>query len=116
MADQHSTSADDTLSTLRQQVAAAQASHAPVAEPDRNRSTGMAVGMRMASEFVSAIAVGVLSGYGVDWLIGTTPLVLMIGLGLGFATGVVNLVRTARQMAAGVPVGQDLSVSDDADD
>jgi ATP synthase protein I len=113
MADQLPSPADDALKALSRKVAAAQASHAPEAEPDRTRSTGMAKGMRMASEFVSAIAVGTLLGYGIDWLVGSSPWVLMIGLGLGFAAGVVNLVRSARQMAAGVPVGQDLPVSDD---
>jgi ATP synthase protein I len=120
MADQHPSSADDALDALNQKVQAARATYAPEAEPDRTRSNGMALGMRMASEFVSAIAVGTLLGYGIDWLLKSSPLALMIGLGFGFATGVVNLVRSARELGAGVPVGEDLPAaadpkSDDAD-
>jgi ATP synthase protein I len=113
MADQHPSSADDALDALSQKVQAARATYAPEAEPDLNRSNGMALGMRMASEFVSAIAVGTLLGYGVDWLLKSSPWALTIGLGFGFAAGVVNLVRSARELSAGVPVGNDLPASDD---
>jgi ATP synthase protein I len=117
MADQHPSPADDALDALHRKVQAARASHAPEAEPSRYRTTGMAKGMRMASEFVSAIAVGTLLGYGLDWLLGSQPVALLIGLSLGFVTGVVMMVRSAREMATSAPVGNDLPPSsDDGDD
>ncbi|MCU0883105.1 MAG: AtpZ/AtpI family protein [Hyphomonadaceae bacterium] len=113
MADQHPSPADDALETLSRKVAAAQASHAPEAEPDPNRSNGMALGMRMASELVSAIAVGTLLGYGLDWLLKSSPWGLLVGLGFGFAAGVVNVVRSAQRISAGVPIGNDMPASSD---
>lgn len=64
---------------------------------DRN---GMSLGLRLASEFASAILVGALLGYGVDVLVTSEPWGLLIGLALGFVTGTVNLIRASRQMSA----------------
>lgn len=51
--------------------------------------------MRFGGEFGAAILVGALLGYGADYFLHSSPVGLFIGLGLGFATGVVNVVRTA---------------------
>lgn len=77
---------------------------------------GMSLAMRMASEFVSAIVVGSILGFGLDNWLGTKPVWLLIGLGLGFTTGVVNIVRTAREYAKDKPIGQDLPPSTDDED
>ena len=51
--------------------------------------------MRFGGEFGAAILVGALLGYGADYFLHSNPWGLVIGLGLGFVTGVVNVVRTA---------------------
>ena len=79
-----------------------------------NRS-GMDMGLRMASEFASAILVGGLLGFGVDYVLKTMPLAFFIGLGLGFAAGTVNLIRVSRNYANTHSSGTDLSVSSDDD-
>ena len=66
--------------------------------------SGMSLGLRLASEFTSAILVGGLLGYGLDFLLNTSPWCLFVGLGFGFAAGTVNLVRAARSFAAAHPV------------
>jgi ATP synthase protein I len=79
--------------------------------------SGMSLGLRMASEFASAILVGGLLGYGVDFLVKTTPWGLLVGLALGFTAGTVNLVRVSRQMAAAHPVDPNApKVLDDEDE
>jgi ATP synthase protein I len=55
---------------------------------------GMAEGLKIASEFISGIAVGALLGYGIDYFAGTGPFGLIIFLLLGFAAGVLNVVRS----------------------
>lgn len=71
----------------------------------------------MASEFVAAIVVGGALGFGVDWLFKTQPWGLVIFILLGFAAGVLNIVRAAAEMnkASAVPPGTP-ALKDEDDD
>jgi len=72
------------------------ASHPPT---DHGRAgtvaSGFARGFRLATELVAGILVGAGIGWVLDRLIGTSPVGLIIFLLLGFAAGVLNVVRTA---------------------
>lgn len=57
------------------------------------RGRGMAYGMRMASELVGAVLVGAAIGYGLDYLLGSKPWLLLLFFVLGFAAGVLNVMR-----------------------
>ncbi len=83
---------------------------------------GMAYGMRMASEFVAAIVVGGLIGYALDtWVFAgrTAPWLFLVFFFLGFAAGVMNVMRGYRQMQGAVTartggdVGKPLKDDDD---
>jgi ATP synthase protein I len=117
MADQkdpHGTDALDRLASRVAEVKQERVEREPKVAIDRS---GMSLGLRMASEFASAILVGGLLGYGVDFLVKTTPWGLMVGLALGFAAGTVNLVRVSRHMAAAHPVDPNAQkVLDDEDE
>jgi ATP synthase protein I len=77
----------------------------------------MSLGLRMASEFASAILVGGLLGYGVDVILTTQPWGLLVGLALGSVTGTVNLIRASRQMTQAHPVDpQAPGLKDDLDE
>jgi ATP synthase protein I len=78
--------------------------------------TGMGRAFRLASEFVAAILVGLGLGWGVDALFGTTPWGLIILMLLGFAAGVLNVVRAAAKMNAANPATPDMPVIKDDDD
>ena len=54
---------------------------------------GMAQGLKIASEFIGGILVGAAIGYGIDRLFGTTPFGLIFFLLIGFAAGVLNVIR-----------------------
>ncbi|WP_294640814.1 AtpZ/AtpI family protein [uncultured Aureimonas sp.] len=58
---------------------------------------GMAQGLKIASEFIAGVVVGAVIGYGIDQLFGTTPFGLIVFLLLGFAAGVLNVIRSASQ-------------------
>lgn len=60
---------------------------------------GMAFGMKIASEFVSAVIVGAALGWVFDYWVGTAPFGLIVLLMLGFAAGVINVMRATGQMA-----------------
>ena len=50
--------------------------------------------MRISSDLLAGVFVGCLLGLGLDTWLGTKPLFLLVGLGLGFAAGLRNMTRT----------------------
>ena len=62
------------------------------------RGRGMAYGMRMAAELVGAVIVGGAIGWGLDRWLGSTPWLFMLFFVLGFAAGVLNVVRAYEGM------------------
>jgi ATP synthase protein I len=62
------------------------------------RGRGMAYGMRMAAELVVAVIVGGAIGWSLDWVLGSRPWLFLVFFLLGFAAGVVNVVRSYERM------------------
>ena len=52
--------------------------------------------LRFGGEFGAAVLVAALLGYGADTFLHTQPVGMIVGLGLGFVTGVVNVMRAAQ--------------------
>lgn len=61
-----------------------------------NFGTNYSKAFRLASEFTGCVLVGALLGWGIDSLAGTSPIGLIVLLLLGFAAGVMAMVRTSR--------------------
>jgi ATP synthase protein I len=59
------------------------------------RASAMARGFRLSSELVAGVVVGALIGWGFDRLLSTSPFGLIVFFLLGFAAGVLNVVRSA---------------------
>ena len=55
----------------------------------------MAMGFRLSSELIAGVAVGALMGWGFDRLLSTSPFGLIVFLLVGFAAGVLNVIRSA---------------------
>jgi ATP synthase protein I len=83
---------EDALSDLRARVARARGEGSANSQPPASASS---VALRFGGEFGAAIIVGALLGVGADYFLHTGPWGLVIGLGLGFVAGVVNVVRAA---------------------
>jgi ATP synthase protein I len=64
------------------------------------RGKAMGQAFRIVAELVVGVAVGGFIGFTLDRWLGATPWLLVVGLMLGFAGGLMNVVRTARQMQA----------------
>jgi len=60
---------------------------------------GFAMALRLSADFVAGVLVGAGFGWGFDALLGTTPWGLIVFLLLGFAAGVLNVLRTAGMVA-----------------
>jgi ATP synthase protein I len=63
------------------------------------KASAMAVGLRLSSELVAGVLAGAALGWGFDRLLSTSPWGLIIFLLLGFAAGVINVMRAAGVMA-----------------
>lgn len=68
-------------------------------EARRGSSSAFGVAFRLASEFVAAVLVGAAIGWAVDRFLGVAPWGLIVFLLLGFAAGVVNVMRESQRMA-----------------
>jgi ATP synthase protein I len=59
------------------------------------RASALARGIRLSSELVAGVAVGAAIGWGFDYLLSTSPWGFIVFFLVGFAAGVMNLMRTA---------------------
>ena len=81
--------------------------------------TGVGKSFRMASEFIAAIIVASVLGLGLDYVFGTRPIFMIVLMVLGFAAGVLNVTRAAKQILAEAPKPDPdklVPVDDDEDD
>ena len=104
------------LDTLGEKLASAQARHTPPPDPEvagRGRAMGQA--LRLATELVAGVVVGGFIGWALDKWLETKPFLMVVFLLLGAAAGILNVIRTAKAMQAGVPLGKDLKDDDDDD-
>jgi ATP synthase protein I len=66
-------------------------------------ASGYAQGFRLSSELVAGVVVGAGLGWGIDRLLGISPWGLLVFLLLGFAAGILNVMRSAGVAAGGAP-------------
>ncbi|HXF55874.1 MAG TPA: AtpZ/AtpI family protein [Hyphomicrobiaceae bacterium] len=96
------------------------AARRPVQQDETTRARGQAMGQafRIVAELVVGVAVGGFIGHTLDRWLGATPWLLVVGLMLGFAAGLMNVIRTARRMQAGAEPMQRAAkpVKDDEDE
>ena len=63
---------------------------------NRDTQNGLGLGLRLASEMVAGLIVGVGLGLGLDHWLGTGPWLLILFFVLGSAAGLMNVIRVAR--------------------
>jgi len=104
---------------LEARIARARGQRAAEAATEQSRQgdmSGMSRGLRLGSEFVAAIFVGAGLGYIIDMFLPTRPWGLVVLLLLGFAAGVLNVVRATAQMNAETAVPKDTPALPDDED
>ncbi|WP_305989213.1 AtpZ/AtpI family protein [Roseibium sp. MMSF_3544] len=65
------------------------------ARKSESNSAGYAQAMKLSSEFIAGVLVGAGIGWVADQWLGTSPFGLILFLLLGFAAGVLNVLRSA---------------------
>ena len=66
----------------------------PAEDPGRNASA-LARGFRLSTELVAGVLVGAFIGWALDKWLGISPWGMIVFLLLGFAAGVLNVIRAA---------------------
>ncbi len=85
---------DRLKSSLDKVRAAPRANGAPREAPQAPQGdSGISLGMRAGSEFISAVVIGAGIGWGLDRLLHTSPAFLIVLFFLGVAAGVWNVIR-----------------------
>jgi ATP synthase protein I len=64
-------------------------------QPAASDPSAMARGFRLSTELVAGVLVGAAFGWGLDYLLGISPWGMIVFLLLGFAAGVLNVMRAA---------------------
>lgn len=106
------------MDALEARIAAAQDKR-PKPRIDDNSGNMLGLAWRLSTEMVVSVLVGLGLGFGLDKLFGTTPWIMLVGVGFGFAAGIRNTLRLAERfnaMNADVPLGDDIGFDDDEDD
>lgn len=71
---------------------------------------------RMVTELVAGLLIGFGMGWGLDRLLGTTPLFLVLFIGFGLAAGVKTMMRTAKEVEKDQAVSLDHEPATDDND
>jgi len=96
-------SGNSDLERRRRELGAELATRRPVVRPDNDGAKASAAGygqaLKLSSEFIAGVAVGAGLGWVIDRWAGTSPWGLIVFLLLGFAAGVLNVMRSAGLVA-----------------
>ena len=65
---------------------------------EEKKGVFMGNAFKLGTELVAAVAVGTIIGFILDNWFGTKPLLILIFFFMGVAAGIVNVVRSARNM------------------
>ena len=105
------TQSSSDLDDLERRLEQARNRHKEPEQDEDNGGTLLGMAWRLSTELVVAVLVGAGLGYGLDYLFGTRPWLLLIGLGFGIAAGFMSVFRVAGKMEAEnahIPIGEDM--------
>ncbi|MEM8751759.1 MAG: AtpZ/AtpI family protein [Pseudomonadota bacterium] len=103
---------EDPLKSLHERIEAARDAQKPKTRPKGGKYAAAGFGWRMTVDLVTGVFVGAAMGWGLDSLLGTMPLFLIVMVLLGFAAG----VRVMLMSAAEYQKEQAAAEEDDAKD
>jgi ATP synthase protein I len=88
----------ERLAELDRRIKAAREAGEPEPRSGKEKYAAMSLGWRMVIELVLSVMIGAAMGWGLDRLLGSLPLFLIVFVMLGFAAGVRTMLRTATEM------------------
>jgi ATP synthase protein I len=88
----------ERLDAVQGRIDALRAARAPVRNPAAEKFTSASLAWRMVTELVVGVLLGAAVGWGLDTLVATKPLFLLIFGLLGFAAGIRTVMRSANEV------------------
>lgn len=75
-----------------------------ISRPDNDEmpNSGLGIGLRIGTELVVGVMVGIAIGWSFDRALGTEPWGLVIFFVLGFAAGILNVIRSANKAMSNI--------------
>ena len=98
---------DSRLKNLQGRLGQAETLREAKQQPPEQRATSIGLAFRLATELVAGLVVGGGIGWFLDNWLGTSPIMLLVFFVLGAVAGILNVVRTARQMQIEFASGED---------
>lgn len=86
------------LEDVQARIDALRAARAPKRNPASEKFTAASLAWRMVTELVVGVLVGAAIGWGIDSLIATKPLMMIVFGLLGFAAGIRTVMRSADEV------------------
>lgn len=91
----------ERLRALEDRIAKVKEAQVPKTSRGEEHFSQANMAWRMVTELVAGLLIGFGMGFGLDKLLGTTPIFLVLFVGLGLAAGVKTMMRTAREIEKG---------------
>lgn len=88
---------EDPLKALGARIDAAKEGRRPAPAPKGGKFSAAGFGWRMTIDLVTGVFVGAAMGWGLDSLLGTMPLFLIVMVLFGFAAGVRVMLKSAAE-------------------
>ena len=92
-------SEQERLRQLEERINAAKQRKEPKPHQEEHYSQAQ-LAWRMVIELVAGLGIGFGMGYGLDWLLGTSPWLMIVFIFLGLAAGIQTMMRSAREVQA----------------
>ena len=108
MADNAGQQEPPSLDEFSKRLDAARGVEASKDKPKSSDGAELGRGLRVASELLAALLVAGGIGWGLDYVLGTKPWLLIVGVMLGFAAGLINVSRSMAEMDKDASQGNDL--------
>lgn len=104
MATNREDSLEERRNSLEEKLKRARPDDEGTTESSEVSRKGYSQALKISSEFISAIVVGGLLGYLLDYFLPTKPWGMIVFVLLGFCAGVLNVLRTAGKVSSPHPV------------
>lgn len=98
MSDKPGRDRADRLAELDRRIAEARDAGTPKPRADKEKYSAMSLGWRVVIELILSMMIGAAMGFGLDRLLGSLPLFLIVFTLLGFAAGIRMTMRSAEEM------------------
>lgn len=104
MATDREDSLEERRNSLGERLAQARPEEEATTKSSDVTRKGYSQALKISSEFISAIVVGGLLGYLLDYFLPTKPWGMIVFVLLGFCAGVLNVLRTTGKVSSPHPV------------